>query len=232
MSCKPNAAVANYIAAGKAGPHLKCNSNNPGIGLSLQILHALLDWILLAVPIIILVRLKMAWQKKVQCIFPLAIGTSSAVGASKRIYDHYHPHPDITCKTILHSVHLARGKKDFQNTDLAQIISPPNSLGPSSTSSVPSASPPSPPSTTCSSTTYPDTSPNTGPAVIRAHHQQVAEASTHLTESLLATSTMAGMRVARETVLTRRNRSWCNATSTWRVCARWWRTTRIPVIWS
>ncbi|KAI4274582.1 MAG: hypothetical protein L6R38_006053 [Xanthoria sp. 2 TBL-2021] len=96
MSCKPNAAVANYIAAGKAGPHLKCNSNNPGIGLSLQILHALLDWILLAVPIIILVRLKMAWQKKVQCIFPLAIGTSSAVGASKRIYDHYHPHPDIT----------------------------------------------------------------------------------------------------------------------------------------
>ncbi|KAL8752697.1 MAG: hypothetical protein Q9199_005552 [Rusavskia elegans] len=69
MSCKPYAAVANYIAAGKAGPHLKCNSNNPGIGLALQIMHALLDWILLAVPIIILVRLKMAWQRKVQYYF-------------------------------------------------------------------------------------------------------------------------------------------------------------------
>lgn len=112
MSCKPYAAVANYIAAGKAGPHLKCNSNNPGIGLALQIMHALLDWILLAVPIIILVRLKMAWQRKVQCIFPLAIGTLSAVGASKRIYDQYHPHPDISCKTILHSFYVPRGKRD------------------------------------------------------------------------------------------------------------------------
>ncbi|KAL8847724.1 MAG: hypothetical protein Q9221_007244 [Calogaya cf. arnoldii] len=66
---RPYATVGNYIAAGKAVPNLKCNSNNPGIGLALQILHALLDWVLLAVPVIILIRLKMTWQRKIQYYF-------------------------------------------------------------------------------------------------------------------------------------------------------------------
>ena len=98
MACKPYGIVMDYVAFGKALPHAKCNSNNVRLGLALQILHALLDWIVLAIPIIILVRLQMAWPKKLQCIIPLAVGTLSAVGASKRIYDQYHPHPDLSCK--------------------------------------------------------------------------------------------------------------------------------------
>ncbi|KAL8879424.1 MAG: hypothetical protein Q9198_002957 [Flavoplaca austrocitrina] len=98
MACKPYGTVMDFVAFGKAVPHVKCNSNNRRLGLALQILHALLDWIVLAIPIIILVRLQMAWPKKLQCIIPLAVGTLSAVGASKRIYDQYHPHPDLSCK--------------------------------------------------------------------------------------------------------------------------------------
>ncbi|KAL8843460.1 MAG: hypothetical protein Q9176_002073 [Flavoplaca citrina] len=56
----------DFVAFGKAVPHVKCNSNNRRLGLALQILHALLDWIVLAIPIIILVRLQMAWPKKLQ----------------------------------------------------------------------------------------------------------------------------------------------------------------------
>ncbi len=104
LSCKPYAAMQSIIAVGKAVPHFKCNGNMWPIGLSLQILHALLDWILLAIPAIILVRLNMAWQRKVQCIIPLAIGALSAVGACKRIYDAYHPHQDVSCKTV--PIHL------------------------------------------------------------------------------------------------------------------------------
>ncbi|KAL8888046.1 MAG: hypothetical protein Q9215_004462 [Flavoplaca cf. flavocitrina] len=96
MACKPYGTVMDFVAFGKAVPHVKCNSNNRRLGLALQILHALLDWIVLAIPIIILVRLQMAWPKKLQCIIPLAVGTLSAVGASKRIYDQYHPHPDLS----------------------------------------------------------------------------------------------------------------------------------------
>ena len=105
LSCKPYAAMQSIIALGKAVPHFKCNGNMWSIGLSLQILHALLDWILLAIPAIILVRLKMTWQRKVQCIIPLAIGALSAAGACKRIYDAYHPHQDISCETV--PIHLA-----------------------------------------------------------------------------------------------------------------------------
>ncbi|KAL8863039.1 MAG: hypothetical protein Q9178_000412 [Gyalolechia marmorata] len=104
LSCKPYAATYSLIVAGKTAPDYKCNGNNTAIGLSLQILHALLDWILLAVPAVILVRLKMPWQRKVQCIIPLSIGTLSAVGACKRIHDAYHPHEDISCKTV--PIHL------------------------------------------------------------------------------------------------------------------------------
>ncbi|KAL8994431.1 MAG: hypothetical protein Q9169_005601 [Polycauliona sp. 2 TL-2023] len=96
MACKPYGSVMDLIALGKSVPHASCNGNNAGIGLFLQIFHALSDWILLAVPIFILVRLKMSWRRKAQCIIPLTIGTLSAVGASKRVYDSYHPPSDET----------------------------------------------------------------------------------------------------------------------------------------
>ncbi|KAL8770042.1 MAG: hypothetical protein Q9209_004080 [Squamulea sp. 1 TL-2023] len=96
LGCKPYASVTSLIVAGKAVPTFRCNSHNRSLGLALQIAHALLDWVLLAVPIIILIPLKMAWQRKVQCTIPLAVGTLSAAGASKRIYDQYHPHWDIS----------------------------------------------------------------------------------------------------------------------------------------
>lgn len=98
MFCKPYGTIMDFIAMGKAVPHVKCNGNNKNIALALQILHVLLDFVLLAIPIIILIRLKMSWQRKMQCIIPLTVGTLSAVGASKRTYDQYHPHPDISCK--------------------------------------------------------------------------------------------------------------------------------------
>ncbi|KAL9040874.1 MAG: hypothetical protein Q9180_001642 [Flavoplaca navasiana] len=66
MFCKPYGTVMDFVAFGKAVPHVKCNSNNMRLGLALQILHALLDWIVLAIPIIILIRLQMAWPKKLQ----------------------------------------------------------------------------------------------------------------------------------------------------------------------
>ncbi|KAL8999157.1 MAG: hypothetical protein Q9169_001936 [Polycauliona sp. 2 TL-2023] len=99
MACKPYDAGPSLIELGKAVPNYKCNGNQIPIGFALQFLHSILDWMLLAVPIIILIRLNMAWQRKVQCIIPLAIGGLSAVGASKRTYDAYHPPKDPTCKS-------------------------------------------------------------------------------------------------------------------------------------
>lgn len=98
MACQPYKAGPSLIEAGKAVPDYKCNANALPVALALQFLHSILDWMLLAVPIIVLIRLKMSWQRKVQCIIPLSIGALSAIGASKRTYDAYHPPKDPTCK--------------------------------------------------------------------------------------------------------------------------------------
>ncbi|KAL8967285.1 MAG: hypothetical protein Q9183_002994 [Haloplaca sp. 2 TL-2023] len=96
LSCQPYKATTSLIEAGKALPDYKCNGNSLPVALALQFLHSILDWMLLAVPIIVLIRLKMSWQRKVQCIIPLSIGALSAIGASKRTYDAYHPPKDPT----------------------------------------------------------------------------------------------------------------------------------------
>ncbi|KAI4107846.1 MAG: hypothetical protein LQ339_002456 [Xanthoria mediterranea] len=96
MACQPYKAGPSLIEAGKAVPNYKCNANAVPVALALQFLHSILDWMLLAVPIIVLIRLKMSWQRKAQCIIPLSIGALSAVGASKRTYDAYHPPKDPT----------------------------------------------------------------------------------------------------------------------------------------
>lgn len=98
MACQPYKAGPSLIEAGKAVPNYKCNANALPVALALQFLHSILDWMLLAVPIIVLIRLKMSWQRKVQCIIPLSIGALSAIGASKRTYDAYNPPKDPTCK--------------------------------------------------------------------------------------------------------------------------------------
>ncbi len=102
MACQPYKAGPSLIEAGKAVPNYKCNANALPVALALQFLHSILDWMLLAVPIIVLIRLKMSWQRKVQCIIPLSIGALSAIGASKRTYDAYHPPKDPTCKIPFH----------------------------------------------------------------------------------------------------------------------------------
>ncbi|KAL9596238.1 MAG: hypothetical protein Q9219_005949 [cf. Caloplaca sp. 3 TL-2023] len=95
VGCTPVGESQSLITFGKAVPNVKCNANLVPVGFALQLLHSIFDWLLLSIPIIVLLRLKMRWQRKLQCIIPLCIGALSAVGASRRIYDTFHPNKDL-----------------------------------------------------------------------------------------------------------------------------------------
>ena len=107
LSCDPPATIESLVAVGKAAPNIKCNKNLVPVSYALCFLHPIFDWMLLAVPIIILFQLKMSWQKKARCITPLAIGALSAIGASRRTYDAYHPPADMPCKAPYLWFHIA-----------------------------------------------------------------------------------------------------------------------------
>ncbi|KAL8831195.1 MAG: hypothetical protein Q9191_001007 [Dirinaria sp. TL-2023a] len=96
VACTPPASIESLIVTGKSAPNVKCAKYHYPVGYTIAILHSVFDYLLLAVPIIVLIQLKMSWQKKARCIIPLAVGALSGAGACVRVYSTSHPPKDPT----------------------------------------------------------------------------------------------------------------------------------------
>ncbi|KAL9610626.1 MAG: hypothetical protein Q9167_004668 [Letrouitia subvulpina] len=66
------------------------------LGITTSVMHMAFDWVLLAVPIYLVLKLQMPWTKKLQCVIPLSLGALSSAGACVRTYDGLHPAKDPT----------------------------------------------------------------------------------------------------------------------------------------
>ena len=93
--CSPPLSNKSLIYQGKHGPS-KCSKTGEPLGITTSVMHMAFDWVLLAVPIYLVLRLQMPWTKKLQCVIPLALGALSSAGASVRTYDGLHPAKDPT----------------------------------------------------------------------------------------------------------------------------------------
>ncbi|KAM3081955.1 hypothetical protein ACMFMG_004415 [Clarireedia jacksonii] len=83
FSCEPAYAGWDPIRIGKENIKPKCFSTSV-LGTVLSTVHVVMDFGLLAVPLIVLWKVKMGWKTKLRLYFVFGIGTMSAVGSILR----------------------------------------------------------------------------------------------------------------------------------------------------
>ena len=93
--CNSPVASGDYIVAGKHAATLKCK-DEAKMGLVLSVIHVVLDWILLSIPIFVLSRSNISLARKLRCTIPLSVGALSCVGSILRLYYQLKPLPDLT----------------------------------------------------------------------------------------------------------------------------------------
>ncbi len=67
-------------------------------GLAFNIIHVLLDFALLSVPVIVFCRMKMNMSKRIRLIFVFSIGCVSVIGSVNRQIIMVQDALDVTCK--------------------------------------------------------------------------------------------------------------------------------------
>lgn len=95
LLCSPPFSNKSLIWQGQHGPS-KCRKGAEPLGITTSVMHMAFDWVLLAVPIYLVLKLQMSWTKKLQCVIPLSLGALSSAGACVRTYDGLHPAKDPT----------------------------------------------------------------------------------------------------------------------------------------
>ncbi|KAL8669744.1 MAG: hypothetical protein Q9168_005672, partial [Polycauliona sp. 1 TL-2023] len=79
---QPVSSAFSYINNGRKPGHLLPGVSGTSVTLAFLLHHVLLDWILLAIPVYVILRLQMPLVKKLRCIVPLLTGLLSCIGAS------------------------------------------------------------------------------------------------------------------------------------------------------
>lgn len=106
FQCDPPYAGWNIIRVATELKHKpKCMSDNI-VGSALSVIHALMDFGLLSVPLIVLWKVQMSWKTKARLFFVFSIGGMSAIGSVVRQVEQERLSTDILCKSILN-------QKDF-----------------------------------------------------------------------------------------------------------------------
>ena len=83
FQCSPPSANFDHIAAGKLPTQAKCMSEL-NLTVPLNVVHAVTDFCLLAVPIIVLWNVRFPWSKKLRLYCVFSIGIMSCIGSVVR----------------------------------------------------------------------------------------------------------------------------------------------------
>ena len=83
FQCNPPYAGWDAIRIGKESRSFKCTSDTI-VGSTLSVIHVIMDFGLLAVPIIVLWKVKMGWMTKARLYFVFSIGAMSCIGSIMR----------------------------------------------------------------------------------------------------------------------------------------------------
>jgi hypothetical protein len=83
FQCNPPKANFDSIATGKLSSAPKCITENQ-LGSTLSSMHVVMDFCLLAVPIIVLWKIQMDWLLKAQFFFVFGVGAMSCIGSVLR----------------------------------------------------------------------------------------------------------------------------------------------------
>ena len=102
FQCRPVSASFSLIMAGRPGADYRCHINTLSFGYSLQSLHIIIDWILLAIPVIIIWRLQIPVLRKVQATVPLSFGLLSCVATVLRFWCELHYADDDPLYNFIH----------------------------------------------------------------------------------------------------------------------------------
>ena len=97
FKCRPFLKSWDLLAYGKMDQPLKCISVVQ-YGLALNIIHCLLDFALLSVPVIVFCKLKMNMSKRIRLIALFSIGCISVIGSVNRQIIMVQNALDVTCK--------------------------------------------------------------------------------------------------------------------------------------
>ena len=105
----------DMVAAGKAEKPLKCMSDDV-IGSVLSSMHVIMDFCLLAVPIIVIYRVQMHRTTKARYIFVFGIGGLSSIGSIFRQIEQSKLKTDIYCQSLkTPSCHQQKANESVDN---------------------------------------------------------------------------------------------------------------------
>jgi hypothetical protein len=97
FQCNPPKANFDTIAAGKLDSRPKCLSENQ-LGSSLSSMHVIMDFCLLAIPIIVLWKVQMPWATKSRFFFVFGVGAISCIGSVLRQIEQANLKSDLSCQ--------------------------------------------------------------------------------------------------------------------------------------
>ncbi|KAG4441433.1 hypothetical protein IFR05_003120 [Cadophora sp. M221] len=83
FQCNPPYAGWNPIRIAKESRSFKCTSDNI-VGSTLSVIHVIMDFALLSVPLIVLWKVRMGWGTKARLYFVFSIGAMSCIGSVMR----------------------------------------------------------------------------------------------------------------------------------------------------
>lgn len=101
FQCDPPYAGWDAIRTAKRGKSFHCTSDTI-VGSSLSVIHVVMDFGLLSVPLIVLWKVRMGWFTRLRLYLVFSIGTMSVVGSILRqIEQERLSSTDILCKSAL-----------------------------------------------------------------------------------------------------------------------------------
>jgi hypothetical protein len=97
FQCNPPYAGWNPIRTAREGKKFHCISDNI-VGSTLSVIHVIMDFGLLSVPLIVLWNVRMGWGTRFRLYFVFSIGAMSFIGSVVRQIEQERLSTDILCK--------------------------------------------------------------------------------------------------------------------------------------
>ncbi|KAL2064284.1 hypothetical protein VTL71DRAFT_4778 [Oculimacula yallundae] len=100
FQCNPAYAGWDPIRVAREGKEFKCISDNI-VGSTLSVIHVIMDFALLSVPLIVLWKVRMGWGTKARLYFVFSIGAMSCIGSVMRQIEQKKLSTDILFNFVL-----------------------------------------------------------------------------------------------------------------------------------
>lgn len=109
FNCNPPRAGFDTLAAGKLPDPPKCGSLRRLVELELthNVIHIIMDFCLLSVPIIVIWKVQMHWTTKLRLFFVFSVGAISCIASVMRVLVETRELHDPTCMSAFSLSHLS-----------------------------------------------------------------------------------------------------------------------------